>query len=166
MNLYKIPTHEKSPDVVNAIVEIPKGTSAKYEYLPEYNIFQLDRCLNSAMVYTCNYGFIPNTLADDGDPLDILIYNNTPIDRGTIVVCKVIGALDMVDQGKKDYKILATPVSHVKDYKCVFNDIDPMFLRVTRNFFKHYKDLEGKEVEVGDWLGKKRACDIVVNDSL
>ena len=103
------------------------------------------------MVYTCNYGFIPNTLADDGDPLDILIYNNTPIDRGTIVVCKVIGALDMVDQGKKDYKILATPVSHVKDYKCVFNDIDPMFLRVTRNFFKHYKDLEGKEVEVGDW---------------
>ena len=139
MNLYDIPTHADAPNQIYAVVEIPKGTSAKYEYCPVLEQFKLDRCLNSAMVYTSNYGFIPNTRADDGDPLDVLVYNNTPIDRGTVVECNVIGMLDMTDQGKKDYKILATPVSHVKNYKCVHTDIDPMFLKVTRNFFKHYK---------------------------
>lgn len=166
MNLYKIPVHHKSPKKVHAVIEIPKGTSAKYEYCPEMGVFKLDRCLNSAMVYTSNYGFIPNTKADDGDPLDILVYNNTPIDRGTVVECNVIGVLDMTDQGLKDYKILAAPVSHVKTYECVFEDIDPMFLKVTKNFFRHYKDLEDKKVKVGRWMDRQVAYDIIRKDTI
>jgi len=165
MNLYHVAPHKNSPDMVYAVVEISKGTSAKYEYDPVIEAFKLDRCLNSAMVYTCNYGFIPSTKADDDDPLDILIYNNTPIMRGTLVECNVIGVLDMTDQGKKDYKILATPCSHIKEYRCIHNDIDPMFLKVTKNFFKHYKDLENKKVEVGDWLDKAHAIDIINRDT-
>lgn len=164
MNLYDIPMHLHAPDKLYAVIEIPKGSSAKYEYCPEIEQFKLDRCLNSAMVYTSNYGFIPGTKADDGDPLDILVYNNTPIDRGTIVECNVVGVLDMTDQGKKDYKILAAPVSHVKRYRCVFRDIDPMFLKVTRNFFKHYKDLERKKVRVGEWMDNDVAKHIISND--
>ena len=87
--------HESSPKVINAIVEIPKDTSAKYEYNADLDTFQLDRCLPSSMKYPCSYGFVPSTLAEDDDPLDILIYNNVPIERGTIVECNVIGALDM-----------------------------------------------------------------------
>jgi len=165
-NLYKLPTHEDSPAIVNAVVEISKGTSAKYEYDPVWETFRLDRCLASAMVYTASYGFIPNTLADDGDPLDILVYNSTPILRGTIVECRVIGVLDMTDNGEKDYKILAAPTSHVKNYSCLYKDIDPVFLRVTKNFFEHYKDLDKKEVEVGEWLHVEAAHDIIRADTI
>lgn len=163
MNLYNIPKHTNCPRDVHAVVEITKGTSAKYEYDPILELFRLDRCLNSAMVYPCNYGFIPGTKADDGDPLDILVYNNTPIARGTLVECHVIGCLDMIDSGKADYKILGVPKNHVRRYNNI-GDIDPMFLRITKNFFKHYKDLENKTVEVGEWLDKKRAMEIIVND--
>jgi inorganic pyrophosphatase len=96
-NLELIATNSSSPRVVNAVVEIPKGTSAKYEYNPELDMFQLDRCLPSSMIYPCTYGFVPSTFAEDNDPLDILIYNDVPIQRGTLVECNVIGALDMTD---------------------------------------------------------------------
>lgn len=160
MNLYHIAPHHDTPNTVHAVVEIPRGTSAKYEYDPVIEAFRLDRCLSSAMTYTCNYGFIPSTKAEDDDPLDILIYNSTPLMRGTLVECGVIGVLDMMDNGEKDYKILAVPSTHVKKYQSV-SDIDPMFLKITKNFFKHYKDLEDKVVEVGDWLDKQHAIDII-----
>lgn len=160
MNLYNIPTHLESPDIVNAIIEIPKGTTAKYEYDDELNVFRLDRCLASAMVYPASYGFIPSTLADDGDALDVVVYNATPIDRGTLVECQVVGALDMTDDEDKDYKILAVPTSHVREYNAL-KDIDPMFLNVASNFFQHYKDLEGKDVCIYGWLEKSQALDIV-----
>ena len=101
------------------------------------------------MVYPSSYGFIPNTYADDGDPLDILVYNRIPIDRGTVVECSVIGVLDMEDEGStvglhKDYKILGVPTSHVRDYESL-SDIDPMFLNIAKNFFLHYKDLNNKK---------------------
>ena len=165
MNLYDIPTHENSPDIINAIVEIPRGTSAKYEYDTRYGIFRLDRCLQSAMVYPSNYGFIPNTLAADGDPLDVIVYNTLPIDRGTLVECKTLGVLNMTDGGHKDYKILAVPTSHYRTYDTL-NDIENLFLDVTRNFFQHYKDLLERCVEVGKWHGKQRAKDIIVKDTL
>tara|TARA_B110000495_G_scaffold96365_1_gene83382 strand:+ start:1019 stop:1534 length:516 start_codon:yes stop_codon:yes gene_type:complete len=166
MNLYNIPTHKNSPEIVTAVIEISKGTNVKYEYDPDLGHFRLDRCLASAMVYTASYGFIPSTLADDGDPLDILVYNNTPIDRGTLVECRVIGALDMTDDGKKDYKILATPTSHAKNYTCIHRDIDSTFLEVTTNFFQHYKDLDQKHVEVGEWLHAEEAREIVLRDTI
>ncbi len=159
-NLELIETHEQSPKVVNAIVEIPKGTSAKYEYNPKLDTFQLDRCLPSSMKYPCSYGFIPSTIAEDNDPLDILIYNDTPIDRGTLVECNIIGALDMTDSGGRDWKILGTPTSHVRNYRSL-KDIDPMFMKIASNFFKHYKDLNNSYVEVGDWHGKTVAQTVI-----
>ena len=103
MNLYEIPTHVSSPEIINAIIEIPRETSAKYEYDKDLEIFRLDRCLQSAMVYPGNYGFIPNTLAADGDPLDVVVFNRTPIQRGTLVECKVLGSLNLEDDGTKVY---------------------------------------------------------------
>jgi len=159
-NLELIYTHESSPRTINAIVEIPKGTSAKYEYVPELDTFKLDRCLPSSMKYPCSYGFVPSTLAEDGDPLDILIYNDTPIDRGTLVECNIIGVLDMKDSGGQDWKILGTPISHVRNYRSI-KDIDPMFIKIASYFFKHYKDLNNSYVKVGDWYGKKKAYEII-----
>lgn len=165
MNLYDIPVHPDSPNIINAIIEIPRGTSAKYEYDKVLGIFRLDRCLQSAMMYPANYGFIPGTLADDGDPLDVLIFNRTPIDRGTLVECKTIGVLNMNDDGHKDYKILAVPLNHYRVYNTL-NDIEDLFLDVTKNFFEHYKDLNNKDVWVGKWHGKQRAKKIIKRDTI
>jgi inorganic pyrophosphatase len=159
-NLELIETNPGSPKIVNAIVEIPKGTSAKYEYNCELDVFQLDRCLPNSMMYPCSYGFVPSTFAEDNDPLDILIYNDVPIERGTLVECNVIGVLDMRDSGGRDWKILGTPTSHVKNYRSL-KDIDPMFIKIASYFFKHYKDLNNSYVEVGDWHGKQKAYDII-----
>tara|TARA_Y100000361_G_scaffold126733_1_gene120853 strand:+ start:18393 stop:18947 length:555 start_codon:yes stop_codon:yes gene_type:complete len=163
-NLYKIRPHPQTPHIVDAVVEIPKGKSTKYEYDSE-GFFRYDRSLTSAMVYPASYGFIPSTYADDGDPLDILVYNRIPIDRGTVVECNVIGVLDMEDEGStvglhKDYKILGVPTSHVRDYQSL-SDIDPMFLEISKNFFLHYKELNNKQVKVFDWHEKDVAFDII-----
>ena len=165
MNLYEVPTHVSSPEIINAIIEIPRETSAKYEYDKDLEIFRLDRCLQSAMVYPGNYGFIPNTLAADGDPLDVIVFNRTPIQRGTLVECKVLGSLNMEDDGTKDYKILAVPTCHYREYNSLA-DIDDLFLDVTKNFFEHYKDLNSTSVKVGKWHGKARAQEIIRNDTI
>lgn len=164
MNLYKLPLHKDFPKIVDAVVEIPKGKSVKYEYDPQ-GYFRYDRSLTSAMVYPASYGFIPSTMADDGDALDILVYNRIPIDRGTVVECKVIGVLDMEDEGStvgihKDYKILGVPTSHVRGYDSL-NDVDQMFLAIAKNFFLHYKDLNNKDVRVFDWHEKDKAYEII-----
>ena len=160
MNLYNIPIHPKSPQRINAIIEIPKDTNVKYEYNPELGVFIYDRSLLSAMVYPASYGFIPQTLAEDGDALDVLVYNAMPIDTGTLVESRVIGVLDMEDEGFKDYKVLTTPVSHVKEYRSL-SDIDSNFLKICQNFFAHYKDLNNKKVEVFDWHEADVAKEIV-----
>ena len=159
-NLYTIPLHEDYPYKVNAIIEIPKGTSAKYEYDNNLGVFRLDRCLTSAMVYPSNYGFIPSTIGEDNDALDALVYNSTPIDRGTLVECNVIGMLDMEDNAEKDYKILCCPTSHIKEYETL-DDVDQLFLKVTKNFFEHYKELNNKEVKIKDWLRRQDAYDVL-----
>jgi inorganic pyrophosphatase len=164
MNLYKLPLHKDFPKIVDAVIEIPKGKSVKYEYDPQ-GYFRYDRSLTSAMVYPASYGFIPSTMADDGDALDVLVYNRIPIDRGTVVECKVIGVLDMEDEGStagihKDYKILGVPTSHVRGYDSL-NDVDQMFLAIAKNFFLHYKDLNNKDVRVFDWHEKDKAYEII-----
>ena len=168
INLYNLEPHPKTPQIVEAVVEIPKGKSTKYEY-DSNGFFRYDRSLTSAMVYPSSYGFIPSTYADDGDPLDVLVYNRIPIDRGTVVECSVIGVLDMEDEGStvglhKDYKILGVPTSHVRDYESL-SDIDPMFLEIAKNFFLHYKDLNNKDVKVYDWHEKETAFQII-NESI
>lgn len=160
---YRIPVHGLSPHVVNAVVEIPKDTNAKYEYDNELHVFRLDRCLLSAMRYPGNYGFIPNTLAGDGDALDMIIHNTTPLCRGTLVECKVLGCLDMDDAGEKDYKVVAVPLSSRQQYT-ELTDIDPNWLLVAENFFSHYKDLDNKHVDINGWLTREQTYKII-NDS-
>lgn len=164
MNFYNIPIHKKSPKIVNAVIEIEKGSSAKYEYDNECDAFRFDRSLSSAMVYPANYGFIPRTMADDGDPLDILTFNHLPIQRGTLVEVQVLGVLDMWDGGERDYKILGAPTCAVKRFRNLC-DVDNIFLRIAKNFFNHYKDLSSTNVKVGDWECKDSAYDII-NDSI
>lgn len=159
-DLYNIPTHKHSPQQVNVVVEITKHTSAKYEYDPHLKVFRLDRCLRSAMRYPANYGFIPDTQAQDGDALDALIYCSTPIDRGTVVECRVIGCLDMTDNGEKDYKVLVVPTTHHKQYNDV-HDINEDWLKIAANFFMHYKDLDGKKVCVDGWLTREQTYSII-----
>jgi inorganic pyrophosphatase len=162
MNLVNdIPIGQDYPLVVNAVVEVEKDSNSKYEYVEELNIFRLSRCLYSSMRYTCSYGFIPQTYALDDDPLDILIYNNVPLRTSTLVEVKPIGVLDMDDTGKKDYKVVGVPTSHIKDYKNL-KDLDPHWLATTLQFFTHYKDLEkDKTAIVNGWLNKSEAKKII-----
>ena len=163
MNLVnRIPIGDQCPCVVHCIIEIPKGTNTKYEYDEELNIFKLSRCLYSSMRYTCSYGFIPQTYALDDDPLDVLIYNNVPLRTSTLVAVKPIGILDMDDTGKKDYKVVGVPTSHIKDYKSL-KDLDPHWLATTLQFFTHYKDLEKDKISiVNGWLGKSQTKKIII----
>jgi inorganic pyrophosphatase len=161
MNLYDIPIHEDSPNFCNVVVEIPKGSNEKYEYDPR-GFFRYDRSLNTAMVYPANYGFIPNTMTEDGDPLDAVIYNFSPIQRGTVVEGRVLGVLDMTDDGEKDWKILVIPKCHIRKYN-VLTDTPMSLLKIFKNFFAHYKDLDGKIVNMGDWHGKEKAFEIINN---
>jgi len=165
-NLETIAAHKQSPGIVNAIVEIPKGSSAKYEYDPESNIFKLKRCLSSSMKYPCSYGFIPNTLAEDGDCLDILIYNDVPIERGTLVECTVIGVLDVEDQNGKDCKIVGVPTS-LAEYYSSLDDIDTLCLKTIQSFFEHYKDGDDKRwCRVNGWAPPKDAYAIIEDSQL
>lgn len=159
MSYFDIPLGCNFPNIVNCVVEIPKDTNVKYEYDPDLDIFKVDRCLISAMRYPVNYGFVPQTKADDGDPLDIIIYSRFSFNTGSVSECKIIGGLDMTENGKKDYKIIGVPtfiesVNHIKDLK---DD----WLEVARDFFKNYKNVEKKKVTVGKWFASDKAKKII-----
>lgn len=161
INYLELPIGPKYPYEVDCVVEIPKDTNVKYEYDERFHVFRLDRCLLSSMSYPCSYGLIPSTRADDGDALDMLVYCSAPLATGTVVSCRAVGVLDMTDGGKKDYKVLGVPlyIPHpIRD----LHDVDPMFLKITRNFFQYYKELEGKAVEIGDWLSAEVAREKIV----
>ena len=146
---------------VNCIIEIPKGTNTKYEYDDNLNIFKLDRCLVSSLQYPINYGFIPRTIALDGDPLDVLVFNHDPIDRGVLVSCRVLGVLGFIDGGKVDNKLIAVPDWSPKEKYKALGDIEPEHLKIFRQFFKIYKIDRNSETEVGQWAGKTKANKIL-----
>ncbi len=153
--------------VIEAIVEIPMGTKNKYEIDKERNRIKLDRVLYSQMTYPAEYGYIENTLAEDNDPLDILIIASTKTFPGCIVDARVIGALDMIDNDEKDHKIIAVMhkdprFSHIH----TIDDIQEHMMREIRHFFRTYKDLqENKKVEVYDFRDKVYA-DQLIDDSI
>ena len=154
MNLVnRIPIGDNSPCVINCIIEIPKGTSTKYEYDEDLDIIKLNRCLYSSMNYPGSYGFIPQTLALDDDPLDVIVYNNTPINSGALVEVTPIATVDMTDNGDKDYKVVCVPTSHIKQYRSI-KDLEAHWVSKTLNFFTHYKELEDKKVIIDGWLSK------------
>jgi inorganic pyrophosphatase len=148
----KLPIGEQSPQAVNAVIEIPAESSNKYEYDKKLNVFRLDRNLYSPVHYPGDYGFIPSTLSDDGDPLDVLVLVDAPSFSGCVITVRPIGLLEMMDQGVLDEKVLAVgqnnPRYHnVQDY----SEIYPHMLKEITHFFAIYKDLEGKRVEVHGW---------------
>ena len=162
MNKLDIPTGPSFPNIVRAIIEIPKDCSAKYEYNADYDVFVLDRCLISSMRYPASYGFIPQTVSDDDDPLDILVYNTVPIQTGTLVECRIVGGLKTHDCGVVDYKVLGIPVYNPNDYNDI-TDIDEVFLEVTSDFFTHYKNYnkKTKPVSVDGWVNKTEMTEII-----
>jgi len=146
-----IPATHDDYDHVNCIIEIPKGTNTKYEYDENLNVFKLERCLVSSLQYPINYGFIPQTIALDNDPLDVLVFNHDPIDRGTLVSCRVLGMLGFEDGGEIDNKLIAVPHWSPKDKYSKLHDIESSHLKIFRQFFKIYKVDRKTDTKVGDW---------------
>jgi inorganic pyrophosphatase len=161
-NYLELPIGEESPELFNAVIEIPLEGISKYEYDKELHVFRLDRNLYSPVHYPGDYGFIPSTLGDDGDPLDVLVLVDTPSFPGCVCAVRPIGVLDMVDQGLGDEKVLCVGEGNPR-YKDVWNysEIYPHMLKEITHFFSIYKDLEGKRVEVRGWRDAAYARQLV-----
>ena len=162
MSLKNVNAGKDVPNEVNVIIEIPmNGGPVKYEVDKETGTLHVDRFMASTMTYPTNYGFIPNTLSLDGDPVDVLVLTPAPLLNGCVIPCRVIGMLNMTDESGKDAKLLAVPTTKLcKLYKDVetYQDLPEQTLNVIEHFFEHYKDLEqGKWVKVDDWEGIEAA---------
>ena len=166
MNLDKIPVGENAPWDVNVVIEIAQGSSpVKYEVDKESGAVFVDRFMHCAMYYPANYGFIPQTLAQDGDPLDALVVGAVPVLPGSVIRCRPIGALMMEDEKGKDEKIIAVPVDELNpfhaDVKCV-SGLPKNLTEQISHFFEHYKDLEkSKWVKISGWLNVEETVKVI-----
>jgi inorganic pyrophosphatase len=158
MGLDLVTAGSQAPDIFNVIIEIPMNADPiKYEVDKETGAIFVDRFMGTSMHYPCNYGYVPNTVADDGDPVDVVVITPFPLIPGVVVRCRPLGLLNMSDEKGADGKVLAVPddailpiYSHWKKYQ----DINPGRLHQIQHFFEHYKDLEpGKWVKVEGWGG-------------
>jgi inorganic pyrophosphatase len=162
MRIDLIPTGVNVPEDVNVIIEVPLGGEpVKYEFDKESGALFVDRILHTPMRYPCNYGFIPHTLAEDGDPIDALIVARTPFIPGCVVRVRPVGVLLMEDDGGGDAKLLCVSVNKVHPYYddvAEYTDLPKILLDQIEHFFTHYKDLEpGKWVKCEGWEGKATA---------
>ena len=153
---------EKLPLEFRTVIEIPAGSSVKYELDKESGLIKLDRILYSAVYYPANYGFIPQTLAEDDDPLDVLVLCQEPVVPLTLINARAIGLMTMIDSGKRDHKIIsvATQDPEFNSYKEA-HQIPEHRLVMLRRFFLDYKQLEGKTVEVDDIQSAKHALPVI-----
>jgi inorganic pyrophosphatase len=161
-NYLTLPIGDRAPDEVNAVIEIPRGDTNKYEYDKELHVFRLDRNLYSPVHYPGDYGFIPSTLSLDGDPLDVLVLVDAPSFTGCVMVVRPIGVLKMIDQGKEDEKILAVGLNNpifkdLSDYQ----ELYPHMVREIEHFFSMYKELEAKTTRIIGWENAATAREIV-----
>lgn len=162
MSVMSVPAGKNPPDEINVVIEIPQGGDPiKYEIDKDSGALFVDRILGTAMRYPCNYGYIPNTLCGDGDPVDVLVVLPMPLQAGSVIKCRPIGVLKMKDESGDDAKLLAVPLSkttslydNVKSYK----DLPEILIRQIGHFFEHYKDLEaGKWVKIEGWADAEEA---------
>jgi len=153
MDLSRIPAQPK-PGLVSILVEIPAGSKNKYEFDKDLNAFALDRVLYSSVQYPYDYGFIPNTLADDGDPLDGLVLMDQPTFPGCVIVARPLGMLEMIDGGDRDEKLLCVPAKDPR-YAPVqsLDNVSTHRLDEIAEFFRTYKNLENKTTEILGWKG-------------
>lgn len=161
MNLWHdVPLGKDAPDEINVIIEIAKGSNNKYEIDKDTGLIKLDRANYSAAAYPFDYGFAPQTLWDDGDPLDVIVLTTYPLDPGILVAARPVAVIDMVDGGESDYKIIAVPVED-KRWEDVSDlaDINKHSLKEFQHFFETYKALKGKPapVEIKGIMGKAEA---------
>lgn len=167
MRVEAIAIGKNPPNDVNVLVEVPiGGHPIKYELDKESGTLVVDRFLYTPMSYPGNYGFVPHTLSDDGDPIDVLICNTRPLVPGCVINVRPIGVLVMEDNAGQDEKIIAVPSSHLtKRYDGVHNydDLPEITLSQVSHFFEHYKDLEpGKWVKISGWQGADTARRLIV----
>ena len=163
MNLLELPLGDRVPEILNAVVEIPLGEVNKYEYDKKLHVFRLDRALFSSVHYPGDYGFFPQTLAADGDPLDMLVLVDNPSFPGCLMEVGPIGLLEMLDQGVKDEKVLAVS-QHNPRYREVHNytQIYPHVMNEISHFFATYKDLEGKRTQMVGWKDASVARGVIL----
>ena len=162
MSLDRVPAGREVPHDVNVIIEIPmRADPIKYEVDKDTGAVFVDRFMSTAMHYPCNYGYIPRTLADDGDPCDVLVLSPVPLITGVVVRCRSIGMLKLDDEAGGDAKILAVPIDKLSSlYRDVHSphDLPEIQIQQIAHFFEHYKDLEpGKWVRLGSWVGADEA---------
>ena len=153
---------DKAPQVVNGLIEIPQGSKTKYEIDKSTGLLKLDRIIYSSFHYPINYGFIPQTLGKDGDPLDILVMCSESIQPLCLVEATVIGNMQMIDTGVADDKIIAVAtkdpgVNYIREIA----ELPKHFIAVLRNYFEQYKVLENKKVEIDDFQAKEAAFTII-----
>ncbi|MFN2578480.1 MAG: inorganic diphosphatase [Pyrinomonadaceae bacterium] len=157
-NYLALPTGDAAPAEVNAVIEIPRGNTNKYEYDKQLHVFRLDRNLFSAVHYPGDYGFIPGTLSEDGDPLDVLVLVDAPSFTGCVMIVRPIGALLMTDEESQDEKVLAVGLNN-PIYKNVkgYSQLYPHLLLEIEHFFSVYKELEGKRTRITGWQDAESA---------
>jgi inorganic pyrophosphatase len=167
MNINNISAGKNPPEEINVVIEIPKDSNIKYELDHESGAIFVDRFLHTAMSYPSNYGFIPNTLADDGDPVDVLVLSEHSVLPGTVLPAVVIGVLEMEDEAGIDAKVLAVPTSKIDPFFGSFKDITEIpeaIKNKIKHFFENYKTLEPEKwVKVKEWKGKDVALETVKN---
>jgi inorganic pyrophosphatase len=162
MNLDRVDPGQNIPEDVNVIIEIPAHSDpVKYEVDKKTGAMFVDRFLDTAMHYPCNYGYVPHTLSEDGDPVDVLVITPSPLITGTVIRCRPISVLSMIDEAGPDAKILAVPIDALSSryrHVQVLDDLPQQLLKQISHFFEHYKDMEeSKWVKIEGWEDRETA---------
>lgn len=157
-------------EIKNVFIEIPKNSLVKYEIDKETGQLVVDRFMHTAMSYPFNYGFLPNTHAQDGDAVDVMVISTHPVQAGCMLPCRIIGVLEMEDEAGQDNKVIAVPAQNVDPFYAHvndINDIDEATKKIIKHFFEHYKSIEaGKWTKVNGFLGKAQALAEIEESSI
>ena len=155
-------------DTFDVIIEIPLGSRIKYEFDKKNNLVRVDRYLKTPIPYPFNYGYFPNTLAEDNDPLDAILLIHQPLVPGCIIECEIVGGIEMIDNDEIDHKIFVIPAKnlHFENKTCINGKITESFEREVRFFLENYKSLENKKVTLGKTLSQKEAIELYYKTKL